>query len=850
MKLNEIVTAFKNHQLQYGLNGDSMQQELYKWELVTKQVGHPNTDAEDFTKEIHSLVFKNLCYGPQVTAIRNFAKYEPEDYRDAFKGLFDETIDIQERVNTFTSACITLWDEKVKRNFTKQTRAMCDERLISCFLTLHDPQKYTFYKPDVYDSFCRILEVEPKKTGQKLVHFYELLHQYLIPLVEQDTELMESVNNELQKEKCIKSTILIAQTVLWNYVRKLRKDGKQQVWLFLGGKDANDYHFEEMYDDGVMALCGWDKVGDLSDCPDKESVDKRRQSIDEYQFNTGNLTGMLHAIANEINEGDIVLAKYSKSDVVGMGVVTGDYRFDDDSVYGKHCRDISWTHKGLWHCASILKEFGQDEFPAKALTNVTKSKYIPKILEMIEGDSKQDNNNPQTFETMTEIEILRQKKQIILQGAPGTGKTYKTASIAVGICNPAFTDFANHQKVMEEYERLLNEGQIAFCTFHQSMDYEDFVEGLKPEVKGNAVEYNVQNGIFKTICEKAQTKEDADITTCIDKYLQSIKGYENKKTIPTLTGKSELYVWWTEGNDTISTRSVLSKSEKGDQYSPSPLNIEKVKMQALGEGVENNWRHYAQAFINAVKKEYNLENQVSDKPYVLIIDEINRGNVSKIFGELITLLEADKRSGGGTHHISLKLPYSKDDFSVPSNLYIIGTMNTTDRSTGTIDYAVRRRFAFVTLESRADVIENWCDSQSVASDVKKAALALFAQINGLGRKDSSSFIAKHKAADFELEDLKVGHSYFMVKDMASLKLKMHYEVVPLIKEYIRDGILRSMADEWQMTINILTAGRKQSAIVNHNQISRRNNARIRKDTIRFLILSRILGGRYASSRPK
>lgn len=795
MKLNEIVTAFKNHQLQYGLNGDSMQQELYKWELVTKQVGHPNTDAEDFTKEIHSLVFKNLCYGPQVTAIRNFAKYEPEDYRDAFKELFDETIDIQERVNTFTSACIALWDEKVKRNFTKQTRAMCDERLISCFLTLHDPQKYTFYKPDVYDSFCRILGVEPKKAGQKLVHFYELLHQYLIPLVEQDTELMESVNNELQKEKCIKSTILIAQTVLWNYVRNLRKDGKQQVWLFLGGKDANDYHFEEMYDDGVMALCGWDKVGDLSDCPDKESVDKRRQSIDEYQFNTGNLTGMLHAIANEIKEGDIVLAKYSKSDVVGMGVVTGDYRFDDDSVYGKHCRDISWTHKGLWHCASILKEFGQDEFPAKALTNVTKSKYIPKILEMIEGDSKQDNNNPQTFETMTEIEILRQKKQIILQGAPGTGKTYKTASIAVGICNPAFTDFANHQKVMEEYERLLNEGQIAFCTFHQSMDYEDFVEGLKPEVKGNAVEYNVQNGIFKTICEKAQTKEDADITNCIDKYLQTIKGYENKKTIPTLSGKSELFVWWTEGNDTISTRSVLSKSEKGDQYSPSPLNIEKVKMQALGEGVENNWRHYAQAFINAVKKEYNLENQVSDKPYVLIIDEINRGNVSKIFGELITLLEADKRSGGGSHHISLKLPYSKEDFSVPSNLYIIGTMNTTDRSTGTIDYAVRRRFAFVTLESRADVIENWCNSQSIASDVKKTALALFAQINGSSINDNSSFIAKHKASDFELEDLKVGHSYFMAKDMASLKLKMRYEVVPLIKEYIRDGILRSMADD-------------------------------------------------------
>ena len=781
MTLKDIVTAFKQHQLQFGLNGDTTQQELYKWKLVSKQIGHPNTDEEDFAKEIQSLEFKNLCYGPQVTAIRNFAKYEPEDYRNAFKGLFDETTDLQQRIDSFTSVCIALWDGKIKKNFTKKTSAMCDERLISCFLTLHDPQS-------------KIIGVETKKAGLKLVHFYELLHKYLIPLVEQDAELMESVNNELQKEGCQQSTLLIAQTALWHYVSKLRKDGGKQVWLFLGGKDANDYHFEEMYNDGVMALCGWDKVGDLSDCTDKDSVDKRRQSIDEYHFNTGNLTGMLHAIANEINEGDIVLAKYSKSDIVGMGVVTGDYRFDDVSVYGKHCRDISWTHKGLWHCASILKEFGQDEFPAKALTNVTKSKYIPKILEMIEGDSKQDNN-PQTFETMTEIEILRQKKQISLHGAPGTGKTYRTASIAVGMCNPTFTDFEDHKKVMEEYERLLNDGQIAFCTFHQSMDYEDFIEGLKPEVKGNAVEYNVENGIFKTICEKAQTKDNVDITTCIDKYLQTIKGYDNKKTIPTLTGKSELYVWWTEDNDTISTRSVLSKCEKGDQYSPSPLNIEKVKMQAIGEGVENNWRAYAQAFINAVKKEYNLENQVSDKPYVLIIDEINRGNVSKIFGELITLLEVDKRSGGGSHHISLKLPYSKEDFSVPSNLYIIGTMNTTDRSTGTIDYAVRRRFAFVTLESKADIIENWCNSESVPSNVKNAALDLFTQINGKGKNDTSSFIAKHKSADFELEDLKVGHSYFMAKDMASLKMKMLYEVVPLIKEYIKDGILRGASDD-------------------------------------------------------
>lgn len=161
-----------------------------------------------------------------------------------------------------------------------------------------------------------------------------------------------------------------------------------------------------------------------------------------------------------------------------------------------------------------------------------------------------------------------------------------------------------------------------------------------------------------------------------------------------------------------------------------------------------------------------------------------------IFGELITLLEADKRSGGGDHHISLTLPYSKESFSVPANLYIIGTMNTTDRSTGSIDYAVRRRFAFVTLEASAEVIRTHVDES-----VRDLATALFEEINGKSRDDQNSFIYQHKSGDFELEDLMIGHSYFMADDIESLRLKMRYEVVPLIKEYIKDGILRGKKDD-------------------------------------------------------
>ena len=226
MNLRDIVTLFKNHQIQYGLNGDSenQMQELYKWELVSKQNGHPDPNAVDFSKEINSLEFKNLCFSSQITAIRNFVKYEPEEYRKLFIALFDENILLQERIENFTESCKTFWDDKIKAKFTNHTSAMCDERLISCFLTFHNPQKYTFYKNDVYKNLCKLLGVKPRKAGLKLVHFYELLDQYVIPEIEKENELILSINDEIKNNGCIQSMPLTAQTVLWYYNRTLLKN--------------------------------------------------------------------------------------------------------------------------------------------------------------------------------------------------------------------------------------------------------------------------------------------------------------------------------------------------------------------------------------------------------------------------------------------------------------------------------------------------------------------------------------------------------------------------------------------------------------------------------------------------
>lgn len=387
------------------------------------------------------------------------------------------------------------------------------------------------------------------------------------------------------------------------------------------------------------------------------------------------------------------------------------------------------------------------------------------------------------------VRLLKSKHNIILQGAPGTGKTYNTAAIALRTLGVSDVDFSNHKEVMERYESLKNK-RIFFTTFHQSLDYEDFVEGLKPVVQhddeGNnvGVIYEPQDGIFKMACNAVETDENTDIVKCIDKYLNSVKGYSHKKIIPTLTGKSSLYVWWNEGNKTISTRSTLSTSGKEEDYSPSPLNIEKVKMQAIGEGTENNWVQYAEAFINAVKKEYMVK---KEKSVVLIIDEINRGNVSKILGELITLLESDKRAKND-HPITITLPYSKRPFSVPDQLYIIGTMNTTDRSTGTLDYALRRRFAFVTLRSDIGVVERYYDKMGDL-ELKATALALF--------KDIENFISNpmHLSGELNINDLMVGHSYFMARTIEELSDKIEFEVIPLLSEYINDGILNVKKEE-------------------------------------------------------
>lgn len=398
------------------------------------------------------------------------------------------------------------------------------------------------------------------------------------------------------------------------------------------------------------------------------------------------------------------------------------------------------------------------------------------------------------------IDLLENKRNIILQGAPGTGKTYNTAALALSIIEPSFS-ISDHKAVMEEYKkhlikidddgRICNDGQIGFVTFHQSLDYEDFVEGIKPECgddsDDNNISYRVQPGIFKAICQKASEQkttnfEDAyeNLTKrllsegCVgdEKYLTLETSGRQSKFGISLNKKGNLKLWTGKKENEYKSQGVLTR--------------ENILRAISGEKVFEGWEGYSQSVITYLKDEcgLNITQNSGTKNYILIIDEINRGNVSKIFGELISLLEADKRAGGD-HPLTVTLPYSKKPFSVPSNLYIIGTMNTTDRSVGSIDYAVRRRFAFYTLKADESAIENYYKGKD--ESLKNKAIELFGKVRDfLSNRDNRS-------NDMEFDDLMVGHSYFMAESLNELELKWKYEVIPLLKEYQKDGLLRHSA---------------------------------------------------------
>jgi 5-methylcytosine-specific restriction protein B len=320
------------------------------------------------------------------------------------------------------------------------------------------------------------------------------------------------------------------------------------------------------------------------------------------------------------------------------------------------------------------------------------------------------------------------------------------------------------------------------------MDYEDFIEGYKPDSNSDTPSFKLINGPFKKICSACYgVKLDELFEAAWEKFIDSFEGKENIE-FKTAKKKTSFFVWLTE-NEKLKVG--LNSGEQGRWA----ITKDQIKDYLLNKNKKTYNLPYVMGVAEKIMDENpelkgNIKNNKEErKPHVLIIDEINRGNVSKIFGELITLLETDKRENDPSDKeaisetIQAKLTYSQDDFIVPYNLYLIGTMNTADRSLGQMDYALRRRFAFYTIESSKIPLEKYYNGKDAS--LKEKALGLFDRIKEYFDNPQNLNL------DIDSKDLLIGHSYFMAKDLAALRSNLIYEIFLLIDEYRKDGIFQN-----------------------------------------------------------
>lgn len=427
-----------------------------------------------------------------------------------------------------------------------------------------------------------------------------------------------------------------------------------RYWLYAPGEGS--CMWDEFYTLGIMAI-GWGEIGDLSTFDSKDAMKiKMREVIDE-SLSYKNAAHTTWQFANEMKIGDIVFVKKGMHQIIGRGVVMSDYEYDNtrDDEY-KNIRQVDWTHNGEWpHPGQAVM---------KTLTDITSyTDYVEKLNSLFEDETEEDAEDvektypPYTKEDflsevfMPEEEydklsgILRIKKNIILQGAPGVGKTFVAKRIAFSMMG------------VKDVERVM------MVQFHQSYSYEDFIMGFRPSTDG----FELKRGAFYNFCKKAEIDGDND--------------------------------------------------------------------------------------------------------YFFIIDEINRGNLSKIFGELFMLIENDKRG------VSLQLLYSDEKFSVPKNIYIIGMMNTADRSLAMLDYALRRRFAFFEIKPgfTTDGFREY--RMSLKNEKFDKLIACVESLNNVISNDESLG-----------DGFCIGHSYFcnLLPDTINdqvLSGIVEYELIPLLKEY-------------------------------------------------------------------
>lgn len=520
----------------------------------------------------------------------------------------------------------------------------------------------------------------------------------------------------------------------------------KKYWLYSPGEKAEFWN--EFYEKGIFGI-GADKLGDLNNYKSKNEIAKKLQKLENTSSSKNNDATAMYDFKESISKGDIIIVKKGRGELLGYGEVTSDYYFDSSRPRYQKLRKIKWVKKGIWKTDHSLA--------IKTLTDITKYPtdapeyefYYQRLLGTM---------------GMNGVSHISMPLNMILYGPPGTGKTYNTLFKAAAIIEERLIPD------IDEAKRIFNEhlgNRIEFITFHQNYSYEDFIQGIKPDTENDKeLTFEKKDGIFKKIADRALNNlKVADQPQSIKRPFEEVfQEFIN----PLVEGDVEKIEIRMKKVSCFITN-VANKSiefEKATGKSSHTLSISTLKKMYEAEsvldiqGLASYYKPLLNKLLELGKKNIDTTFNTQKQNYVIIIDEINRANISRVFGELITLIEPDKRSHGNIP-LKCKLP-SGEEFMVPSNLYILGTMNTADKSIALIDVALRRRFQFIGFYPDYTLIPDFAE--------------ILKPINERIYKEKNS-------ADFM-----IGHSFFMNHTKNDLQEIFNNAVIPLLFEYFNGNI--------------------------------------------------------------